>query len=238
MGDAEEAWGSVSFGHAPRRAVFTIAFVGLGVALAHAVAQDQAWVAETLRGIGEAMPGFVTERGLDPGVVALSAWGVLLLVGAIGAFLVSQRSGSAFAVLVAGVVAWFVFPYAEMPWALVWTGQEAASLEAPSRAWWLAGGLVFVGTLEVVASARGQVVASLREQGFEALPGSLAWRGTRARLVQVGLGTALVGGSVVLLYRWLQGGDAFAVPIPDLLWVPVVVGVLVGVVLWWAARRP
>lgn len=202
------------------------------------MADDLPWVHDSLREIGGTLPEAVASLAPDPVGVALVAVGLLAFGLAVGAFLVGHRASGAFALLAAATTGWFLFPYAEVPWATVFTGQQTQTVSPPTAAWTVAGAIVMLATLELVASAREGLLSSLATHGFPAGPGTSAHRGSRTAASMVAGGTVVVGGLAALVYavsRDLIGPTL--IPDPDLLWVPVVLGAIVALVLWLVTDR-
>lgn len=206
--------------------------------LARAVADDLAWVRESLYDAGTAVPE--TFAGLAPGPigVALVALGVLALGLAVGTFLVSGETAAAFALLAAATVGWFLFPYAEVPWATVLTGDQTSTPTPPASTWWIGGAIVALATVEILASAREQLLDQLRTNRLPAGPGTRVHGASRAATLKVALVTLLGGG--LLLAAYAAARDAIGsslIPDPDLLYVPLALGALGGLVLWWLGRE-
>lgn len=162
---------------------------------------------------------------------------MLSFVLAGGTFLVSRATGGAFAILAAATVGWFLFPYAEVPWATVITGAQAETIQATAAAWWYGSGILALATVEVLVSAREALLATLRRARLPTGPGSLVRAHSRTAMGRLMLGTLLVGGAATGLYA--LGRDTLVPDLvgdPSLLWAPVALGALVAVVLWWIGR--
>lgn len=172
----------------------------------------------------------------DPITLAFLGIGTTAGVLAVGAFLAGTGTASAFGLLTAGTVAWFVFPYSEVPWTLLVTGQTPVTQSAPASVWGLAGCLVALATVEMGVSARLFLVDRLRELD---LPGEDLDRvqartnRTVASWLGVSVGTGALAASLYAAFgRALTG----LVDNPDLLIVPAIAGLATGLVLWWWAR--
>lgn len=226
------------FGPVARRVASAAAYALLAVYLAKTVADDLAPARETLVGVAGILPGPMAELGPDPVTMALVSIGLTAFALAIGTHLVGQRSGSAFALLVVGTVGWFLFPYAQVPWAQVFSEIRQETVTPPGRAWVVAATMVAIATAEVVLSARENVLGQLREQRVGPANLTVALEATTigvARLVTV---TVLVGGAAILLYAAYQDELlAGIISNPDLILVPALMGLAAGVAVYLAARR-
>lgn len=212
-------------------------FATLATFLARAVARDLAWVEASLAEVGASLPAALDGLAGDPATVALVGLGLLSFVLAAGTFLVSRETGAAFAILAAATVGWFLFPYAEVPWATVITGAEVRTVQAPASAWWFGGAIMALATVEVLVSARERLLTVLERQGLLAAAAPVVSRSRRA-LVRLTLGSLLVGGLLAVGYALVRDRWQFGLLTePDLLWVPIVLGTVLGVALWYAARR-
>ncbi len=224
-------------GVAVRRGVVAAVYALLAVLLARAVAADLAWVRRSLRTIGASLPDLVTALAEDPANVALIGLAALAFSLAVGTFLASRETASAFAILAAATVGWFLFPYAEVPWATVLTGAEIATVTAPAITWWLGGAILLLATLEVLTSAREHLLDTLHAAGLPTdATTSLATR-SRATTARLVTGTVLLGTGLTLAYALAR--DTFLVgPLtePDLLWVPILLGAIIAGVLWYSGR--
>lgn len=236
MPDTETPRGRTPLAGVARRTVVAAGFAALVAALASALAADVAWVAESLTRAGASLDPLTGGRA-PPQAMALLGIGALAGALAVGTFLVSGETATAFAVLAAATVAWLALPYAEVPWAAVLTGGEPTPRDPPASVWLLSGAIVALATVEVLASGRDHLVATLRRKGLSAgrgTPAGDATRSARNRLVVL----VLVVGSL-LAGAYAAGREALARLFagPDLLWVPIALGVLSALALWWAVRR-
>ncbi len=221
-----------------RRGLLAGAYASLSMGLGRSLAADHAWVASTMQQTGQALPARLVDTVGDPIVASLWAMGLLLFALALGSFVVSRESGGAFAMLVVSTVAWFAFPYAEVPWAALLTGGRADPVAAPLSVWVWGGLLVAVATVEVVASGRQHLSSTLKEAGVRVGPGSAVASRSRSVFVVLVTASVSVGGAMTVLYGLLRGAAWVQLPVPDLLWVPVALGVLLALSLWVAMRRP
>lgn len=236
MPDERNLRGRVPLSGIARRTLVAGAFAGLVAALAYALAGDVAWVDESLTRAGAALDP-LTAGTAPPQAVALVGIAALAGTLAVGTFLVSGETATAFAVLAAATVAWLAFPYAEVPWTAVLTGGEPTARQPPASVWGLSVAIVALATVEVLASGRDHLAASLSRRGLDVgreTSAGAATRTARNRLVAsvLVLGTLLAG-----LYAAGRETLAGLFAGPDLLWVPVALGVLLAVALWLATRR-
>lgn len=170
--------------------------------------------------------------------MALVALGVLALGLAIGTFLVSGETAAAFALLAAATVGWFLFPYAEVPWATVLTGDQTSTPTPPASVWWIGGAIVALATVEILASGREQLLDQLRTNRLPAGPGTRVHGASRTATLKVGLVTLLGGGLLLVAYAAVREAlGSSLIPDPDLLYVPLALGALGGLVLWWLGRE-
>lgn len=221
-----------------RRVLVALAYALCSIGLTRTVAEDLPWVRSSLYEVGSTLPAVLGALAPDPVGVALVAIGGFTLVLALGSFLVSRGTGGAFALLATATTGWFLFPYAEVPWATVLTGAEAQTPAAPTAAWGFAGAIIALATLEIAISAREQLLATLRSYGLPAGPGTAVHRlSRRSTTVLVGGSLALGGllSGVYLAYRAELNPGLF--PEPDLLWVPAVLGLVLAGILWWVGQR-
>lgn len=204
--------------------------------LVRSLASDQAWASETLAALGAVFPDLLVSA-LGPQGVTLWGLGVLLVVLALGSFVLTRASGGAFAVLVVATVAWFVFPYARVPWASLLAGGEMRPVPVPTSIWLWGGSLVALATLEVVVSARGRVLETIHAAGLGAKTGPALASWSRSRTFWVLAASLAVGSGFSVGYALLGESQWFQWPVPDLLWVPVALGVVLAVTLWVANER-
>lgn len=221
-----------------RRLGLAAAYAVLTALLAGTVAGRISTARTALESFGRILPERVAELGGDPLTLAVVTLGFIAFFLAAGTFLVSRDTGSAFALLVVGTVGWFLFPFSEVPWAAVLTGQDAQLVRPPTAAWLLAALLVTVATAEVLLSARSTLLAELDRRD---LPEDML-RATRQRSLIASmtlLGGGLIGGGLVaVLYAAFR--DTLAAGFladPDLIWVPAIAGLIAGGLIWLASRR-
>lgn len=223
-------------GSAGRRGVVSAAFAGLVVALAAAIARDLAWVQAALVRVGRLPPEPVTRLVDAPEALALTGLGLLALMLAVGTFLVGRETAGAFAVLAAGTVAWLAFPYAEVPWTALLTGAKPAARTPPVAVWSLSVAIVALATVEVLASGRGHLLATLGRAGLAERPGASAREATRRARNGLAAAALVLGGGAATAYMATRGAlrGLFTA---DLLWAPIVLGVLLAAALLVVARR-
>lgn len=193
---------------------------------------------ESLRALGASLPDLVTWIADDPATVALAGLAGLTFVLAVGTFLVSRETGGAFAILAAATVGWFLFPYAEIPWATVLTGTDVTTVQAPAITWWLAGAIVLLATLEVLISAREHLLTSVGARSLPVGKGTRLHNASRRATARLVAGTTLLGSGLLVLYALARDTLTLG-PLgePDLLWVPVVLGLVIAAALWYSGRE-
>lgn len=221
-----------------RRALQAGLYALLTVLLARAIAAEVGAVATALQGVGGILPSALQELGPEPTTLALAALGVVAAMLAAGTFLVSRDTGSAFALLAIGTAAWFLFPYSEVPWTTVITGADQTRLSPPLSAWLIAGLLTVQATGEVLASSRETLLARLGDRQLpEPMLEAAAGRSLAATLALLG-GALLAGGLITLAYAlFRQPLSRGLIPEPDLVWVPAILGLVAGLLLYLASRR-
>ncbi len=221
-----------------RRLLMATSYALLTVLLADAVAGRIPTARTALENVGRILPERVAELGGDPFSLALIAMGTIAFFLAAGTFLVSRDTGSAFAMLVVGTVGWFLFPFSEVPWASIVTGQEARLVPAPASAWLLGGLLVTLATAEVLLSARSTLLADVDRRDLpEPMVETTQDRTLLATLVVLGSGV-LAGGVIALLYAAFRDQLARGwLSEPNLIWVPAIAGLVAGALIWLASRR-
>lgn len=221
-----------------RRLTMAASYALLTVLLASVVAGRIPTARRALENVGRMLPERVAELGGDPFTLALIAMGTIAFFLAAGTFLVSRDTGSAFALLVVGTVAWFLFPFSEVPWTSLVTGQEARFLPAPASAWLLGGLLVTVATAEVLLSARSTLLADVARRDLpEPMVKVTQDRTLLAVLVVLGAGV-LAGGMIALLYAAFRAQlTRGLLSEPNLIWVPAIAGLVAGGLIWLGSRR-
>jgi hypothetical protein len=211
---------------------------GLATALlARAVANDLPFVETFLANAGRVIPQEATLGIQDPVLVALVGIGATATVTAIGAFLVGYRTGAGFALLVAVTLAWFTFPYADVPWATLLADQPADTFDAPASVWWIGTAMTGLATVEVCVNARQRLLDRLIGLGFAETSLATARNRTREGLYRwLGL-TFGLGGLVVVTYAASRNLlERLVVVDPDLVLAPAVAGLVLGLALWVWAR--
>lgn len=220
---------------ATRRGLVVALYALSTALLLHIVASDLPWIAERLAAAGSAVPEDVRLLD-DPGTFIVLASGGLAATLAVGTFLISRRTGTGFAILSAATVTWILFPYAEVPWAVVLGGPASQTFEAPGGAWLMGGLVVLLATVELGASARDRLLVRLDQHDLDIGPGSPARQHTAvASIVWLGL-SVLVGSAAALLYALSKPLTEGWIEDPDLLWVPAIAGLVGGLALWLWAR--
>lgn len=203
--------------------------------LAYVVVRDLAWLEQTLTSLAALAPGAVLiGEGAIALVLAGTAWSTL--AAGIGLW-ASRRSGAGFGAWIALTTGVLLFPYARIPWATVLGAPAGETFTAPPEAWLLAGGLVGLATIETAICAREALLEELDTRGLLETRGEAVHQATgkanRAWLTaSLLVGTALVLALALLgpLAGSLAGGL-------DLLWVPVLAGLVAGAGVWLLARR-
>lgn len=220
----------------PRRVLSAIALaLGSGLLL-RAIARDLPWIETTLAELGSAVPESLHPAG-NPAAAAIVLLATLVAVLALGMFLLSRRTATGFGMLTAVILAWALFPYAEIPWTGVLGGPTGQTHTAPTSVWVLSTLLVVLVTIEVSFRAREQLLAHLESLGLDVFPGSATREHIKAAnrrwlVASTVLGCAIVGAFALL------NPVAFGLGLSlDLLWAPALAGLLSGLALWWWSRR-
>ncbi len=221
-----------------RRLSLAATYAVLTALLANTVAGRISTARTALTRFGRILPEELALFGPDPLTLALIALGLVAFFLAAGTFLVSRDTGSAFALLVVGTVGWFLFPFSEVPWTAVLTGQEAQLVRPPTAAWLLGALMVTVATAEVLLSARTTLVAELDRRD---LPDPMVQAAKQRSLIAslTLLGGGLIGGGL-LAVLYVASRDALTrgfLADPDLIWVPAIAGLVAGGLIWLVSRR-
>lgn len=222
---------------APRRGLVVAAYGLFTGLLLHDVASDLPWVGDALAQLGGLAPDDLRVPD-DPQTFAVLALATLAATLALGAFLVSRRTGTGFGLLAAASLAWTLFPYAEIPLGAALGGPTQSTPDAPASVWVLAGAIALLATLEIGLSAREQLLAHLDGLGLDAGPGGPAARATRQATVRWLAAASLVGVGTCLAYALVEPPSVGPLADPDLLWAPVVAGLLGGLAVWLWSRTP